>query len=295
MFVTSRRHFLRLAGTTLAGGGLWLKGADQAQAADRATDAAVMQLGLVTYNWGKDWDLPTLLANCEETGFAGVELRTTHKHGVEPILSDRERAEVAARFADSPVQLAGLGTVCEYQATDPDLVKKNIEESKAFIRLCHDVGGGGIKVRPNGLPEGVPVEKTLSQIGHALREVAEYGTGYGVAVRLEVHGHGTSELEHIKSIFDAADHENLYVCWNCNAQDLEGEGLRHNFKLVADRIGTVHIHDLRSDAYPWQELFALLKEARFEGWTLLEDGEQPADIVQAMHENRRLWQQLVAG
>ena len=29
-----------------------------------------MQLGLVTYMWGADWDLPTLIKNCEATGFA---------------------------------------------------------------------------------------------------------------------------------------------------------------------------------------------------------------------------------
>ena len=43
-----------------------------------------MQLGLVTYMWGADWDLPTLIKNCQLTGFRGVELRTAHKHGVEP-------------------------------------------------------------------------------------------------------------------------------------------------------------------------------------------------------------------
>ena len=31
-----------------------------------------MQLGLVTYMWGADWDLPTLIDNLKQTGFAGV-------------------------------------------------------------------------------------------------------------------------------------------------------------------------------------------------------------------------------
>ena len=41
-----------------------------------------MQLGLVTYQWGADWDLPTLLANCKKANVLGVELRTTHAHKV---------------------------------------------------------------------------------------------------------------------------------------------------------------------------------------------------------------------
>ena len=134
--------------------------------------------------------------------------------------------------------------------------------------------------------------KTLEQIGRALHEVAEFGADHGVAIRVEVHGRGTSELPHMKTIMDHADHENAYVCWNCNAQDLQGDGLEHNFRLVAEKINTVHIHDLRGDQYPWNLLFSLLKGQKFSGWTLLEDGAVPENIVAAMHENRKLWEQL---
>ena len=63
----SRRHFL--AGTAAATGLSAL-----ALPASLLTAAQVQQLklGLVTYNWGKDWDLPTVIANCEATGYAGV-------------------------------------------------------------------------------------------------------------------------------------------------------------------------------------------------------------------------------
>src|SRR5262245_49145060 len=66
-------------------------------------DPPEMPFGLVTYQWGADWDLPTLLANCEKAGAMGVELRTTHKHGVEPSLNAGQRRDVKARFADCPV------------------------------------------------------------------------------------------------------------------------------------------------------------------------------------------------
>ncbi|NNJ27180.1 sugar phosphate isomerase/epimerase family protein [Alienimonas chondri] len=255
-----------------------------------------MKLGLVTYNWGKDWGLPTVIRNCEATGFSGVELRSTHKHGVEITLDPAQRRQVAALFANSPVELAGLGSACEYHSPDPAVLKKNIEETKAFLRLCHDVGGGGVKVRPNGIPKEVPIEKTLEQIGLALRDVAQYGADLGVEVRLEVHGRdGSADLPNIKTMMDVADHPNAVVCWNCNPGELKGEGLKHNFDLVKDKIGTVHIHDLRTeDAYPWEQFFGLLKESDFTGWTLLEDGKVPKDIVAAMHENRPIWERLVA-
>ena len=75
-----------------------------------------MKLGLVTYNMAKDWDIPTLIERCVETGFAGVELRTTHAHGVEVELSASERAAVKQQFADSPIEIAGLGSAFDYHA-----------------------------------------------------------------------------------------------------------------------------------------------------------------------------------
>jgi sugar phosphate isomerase/epimerase len=250
-----------------------------------------MQLGLVTYMWGAEWDVPTLIKNCRLTGFTGVELRSSHKHGVEPSLDADERRRVAMTFRENEIELVGLGTACEYQSPDPAVLKKNIEDTKAFIKLAHDCGGSGVKVRPNGLPKDMPVAKTLEQIGLALKEVAAFGAGYGMQIRLEIHGHGTDKLEHIRTIMDVADHPGATVCWNSNPADLDGEGLEHNFNLVKDRLGTIHIHDLVS-SYPWPELFGLLKSAGFEGWTLLEEGDPTADPIRVMRYYRLLWERL---
>ncbi|MBI2823122.1 MAG: sugar phosphate isomerase/epimerase [Planctomycetia bacterium] len=250
-----------------------------------------MQLGLVTYMWGAEWDLPTVIKNCQLTGFRGVELRTMHKHGVEPSLSAAERRDVAKRFADGGVDLVGLGTTCEFHSPDPAVVKKNIDQTKDFIKLCHDCGGTGVKVRPNGLPKDVPVKQTLEQIGRSLAEAAAFGEGYGVTIRLEVHGRGTDELPNVKTIMDAATHPGAVVCWNCNATDMAGQGLVHNFNLVKDRLGTIHIHDLIS-SYPWQQLFDLLNEAGFQGWTLVEEGDKTADPIRVMTYYRLLWERM---
>ena len=51
-----------------------------------------MKLGMVTYNMGKDMDCPALIDLCKKTGLQGVELRTTHAHGVEIELPKEKRA-----------------------------------------------------------------------------------------------------------------------------------------------------------------------------------------------------------
>ena len=125
----------------------------------------MLRLGTITYNIAKDWDLPTILKRLEALKYEGVELRTTHAHGVEVDLSPAQRAEVKKRFDDSPVELAGMGSAFEYQATDPAVVRKNIEGTKEYVRLAHDLGAPGVKVRPNGVPKGADLDATLRQIG----------------------------------------------------------------------------------------------------------------------------------
>jgi sugar phosphate isomerase/epimerase len=256
-----------------------------------------LKLGLVTYQWGKDMSLPDLLATCAKTGFGGVELRSTHRHGVEPGMTPQQRAEAKKRFADSPVKLVGLGSACEYHAGDQAVVRRNIDETKAFIDLSAELGGSGVKVRPNGLPKDVPVERTLEQIGKALRVVGDHAAAAGQQIRLEVHGAGTQEIPNLRRIMEVADHPHVVVCWNCNGADLNGAGFEANFDSLAPWMGTVHIHDLRPGKvdYPWERLFPRLKACRnpgFTGWCLLEDGAVPADIPAAMEENRLIFSRL---
>lgn len=258
-----------------------------------------LKLGLVTYNWGKDWDIPTLIKHCTMTGFAGVELRTSHRHGVEIDLDGAARRTVKQRFKDSPIALVGLGSACEFHATDLDVVKKNIEQAKAFVQLCHDVGGSGVKVRPNGLPSEVPVEKTVEQIARALHSLGSFGADLGIQIRVEVHGKGTQDIPTMKTIMDAADHPNVVVCWNCNPTDLVGQGIRKHFQMLESHLGTVHIHDLRpgENEYPWDQLFPLLLACQspgFTGWCLLEEGVMPVDVVAAMHQNKQQFDKLIS-
>ena len=258
-----------------------------------AAGGSSMQFGLVTYLWGADWDLPTLIANCEAAGIAGVELRTTHAHGVEPSLTAAERDEVKQRFADSRVTCTGLGSNERFDNPDPAVVQQAIDASKEFIRLSHDIGSTGVKVKPDRFHEGVPREKTIEQIAAALNELGEFAAGFGQQVRLEVHGQ-CAELPTIKQICDIADNENVALCWNSNPTDLQGEGLEANFRLVRDRFGeTLHVHPLDDPEYPYQELFDLLVETEYAGWILLEAGGEPEDRIAALKEQQALFDALV--
>ena len=289
----SRRDFLRrsmyLGATAITGKHI---GKIFAQSSPKGISG--MRFGFVTYQWGRDWDLATLITNCEKTGVLGVELRTEHAHKVESNLTAQQRQEVKKRFDDSPVVLVGLGTNFCFHHTDPAKLKQDIEGAKEYIKLSRDVGGSGVKVKPNDLPNDVPREKTIEQIGKSLNELGKFGSDYGQQIRLEVHG-SCSPLPVIKQIMDIASHPNVGVCWNCNSEDLAGEGLKFNFNLVKGRFGdTVHVRELNIGDYPYQELINLLAEMGYGGWILLEARTEPQDRIKAMVEQHKVWGEMLA-
>lgn len=286
---TDRRHFLKTASLSAGAAAFVPQTVSAAASATAASTAAGRpRLGLVTYNLAKDWDIATIIKNCEAAKFEGVELRTTHAHKVEVNLTQAQREEVRRRFQDSRVQLMGLGSAFDYHTPDAAKLRRDIEATKEYIVLAHDVGASGVKVRPNGLPREVPVEKTLEQIGRALRELGAFADGYGQQIRLEVHGAGTAQLPHIRRILDVADHPNVGVCWNSNQTDLDGQGFDYNFDLVKHKLFTVHLRDLFLEEYPFRRLFERLNEIGFAGFCLAEIPES-ADPVRVMKYFRALF------
>ncbi len=290
----SRREFLvKSAAAGIGAAGLGTLAGCAKQAAVKP--GAGMKMGLVTYLWGKDWDLPTVIKNCELSGMLGVELRTQHAHGVEPTLNAAEREEVKKRFADSPVVCVGYGSNQEFHSPDPVELKKNIEGTFELIKLCHDIGASGVKVKPNNLPDEVPPEKTIAQIGDALNQVGKFAADYGQIIRVEVHGRKTAEIPNMKAIFDHVTDPNVFMCWNCNDQDLLPAGLEANFNSVKDRFGdTVHVRELNIGDYPYQELFNLFVAMDYSGWLLLEGRGEQADPIAAMKEQLALFKDMIA-
>lgn len=249
-----------------------------------------MFLGAVTYNVLKDWDLDKIVTTLGQLGYDAVELRTEHKHGVEPSIGAAERKAVQAKFAASGVRLLSYGTTCEFHSPDPAVRAKNIETAKQFIDLAHDTGALGIKVRPNGLPKEVPPETTVRHIGDALRILGQEGEKKGVEIWMEVHGRDTQNPPVSAAIMKAANHRNVGVCWNSNPTDIVNGTIRPSFELLRPWIKNVHINELTNN-YPWRELFGLLQRAKYERYTLCEAAESK-EPERFLRYYKALWTEL---
>ena len=99
----NRREFLATSAAMLVAGPAGIAAVARAATGATTESPRPLSFGMVTYLWGRDFSLPELLVACEASGLEGLELRTTHRHGVERDLGAEERREIRKRFADSPV------------------------------------------------------------------------------------------------------------------------------------------------------------------------------------------------
>ena len=251
-----------------------------------------MQLGAVTYNVLKDMDLDTVIRTLEAADFDCVELRTGHKHAVEPTISEDERKRVADRFARSKVKLLSYGTTCEFQSADPAERKRQIDLAKQFVSLAHDTNATGVKVRPNGLAKGVPRETSIANIAAGLREVGDHGYVHGVEIWLEVHGPETQVPTAAAEIMRATNHKNVGLCWNSNPTDVVNGSVKASFDLLRPWLKSCHINELIS-GYPYRELFRLMKQSGYDRWTLCEcpESKEPDRFLRYY---RALWTEWTA-
>lgn len=247
--------------------------------ADRL-DQPVMKFGMVTYLWGRDLPLPVLLETCAKSKIGGVELRTTHAHGVEPRLTPTQRQRIRDDFERSGVELVGLGSDERFDSPEESRFRSAIEATRAFLELSHDLGGGGVKVKPDRFHEGVPRERTIQQIATGLCEVGRTAEQLGQEVRLEVHG-DCSDPAVIHSIMMQVDSPAVRVCWNSNPRDLGNPGIESNFALLRPYFGeTLHVRELDDKSYPYSMLIRMLSESDWNGWLLLEAHSEPGPIEQ---------------
>jgi sugar phosphate isomerase/epimerase len=275
---------LRLGKSSTALAALSLSGG-----AEAAGTPPRFHLGIVTYNLAANWDIETIIKNCEAADFEGAELRTTHKHEVEPSITSSRRSEVKKRFADSRVRLVSLGTTCEYQSPDAAVVEKNIEETRRWCELAQDLGCLGVKVRPNGFPRDVPHEQILDQIGRALAKCGDAARDHGVEIWMEVHGEGTQIPSHAHQILTVANHPSVGACWNSNPTDVENGSVQKGFELLKPWIRSCHINNLDNRAYPWHELFTLLRSINFDRYTFAEIAQPSCEPLRFMSYYRALW------
>lgn len=262
----------------------------------RGARVSKMRFGFTTYTWGKEWDIPTIIANCSRAKAYGVEVRTSMRfpHGIELDMSSAGRAAAKKQFADSPVKVVGLACSEKFDHMDPAKLKAAIEAAKGYMQLSHDIGGRGVRVFCNDFHKEVPEEKTIEQVARSLNEVARSAAGVGQIVRLENHGN-MGRFATLRKVMDQVTEKNVRIKLNCDAKDAEGGKFEENFALIKGFLDdTIHMHDVNNDTkFPYQLQSDLLIKMGWEGWWLVEMSSNVPDKVQALTDIRVGWERMV--
>jgi sugar phosphate isomerase/epimerase len=194
------------------------------------------------------------------------------------------------------VTCVGIGSNEKLHHENPAQLKAAMDATRAFLKLSADIGGSGVKVKPDHCPGGETLDRTIERIGLSLQQLGKEASDIGQEIRLEVHG-SCAKLPLIERILEVADHPAVGACWNCNDSDLEGDGIEKNFSRIQERLAnTLHVRRLDEKRYPYQKLFGLLRQAKWDGWMLLEAHDRPPEArVEALRAQRAYFEALVSG
>ncbi len=230
-----------------------------------------MKLSLLTFELGKGFTLDELLGICARYGYEGVECRAQldHEHGLELETTPEQRAGIKAKFEDSPVALAGIGTSCRFEFPDPPERQEQVDIAKRFVDLAVDIGAPRIRVFGNAFPEGSDKDKVVENVGHCLREIAEHAEGTGVECNLEMHG-DFYYWEYALRAVEIADHPGIGIVYNCDPRETNWGPISNHLDPIRSYLRHVHLHDLEATDYPYPELFRILKNVGYAGFASLE-------------------------
>ena len=94
---------------------------------------------------------------------------------------------------------------------------------------------------------------------------------------------------------EQVEQPSVRVKLNSTARDAGGEGFEHNFNLVRKYLGTtLHLHDQREQDFPYLRQLQLLAQTNWKGWALLEVSHAVPDRLQALIEQRELFDNMLA-
>ena len=94
---------------------------------------------------------------------------------------------------------------------------------------------------------------------------------------------------------DQVEQPSVRVKLNSDVRDTAGRGFEYNFNLVKDFLGeTLHLHNLKDTEFPYQLQMDLLVKMGWCGWQLMEAENKVPDRVQALIEQRRIWDRMLA-
>ncbi|WP_171113947.1 MULTISPECIES: sugar phosphate isomerase/epimerase family protein [Streptomyces] len=217
--------------------------------------------------------LPDVLRLATEHGYHGVELRAHPEEPVHPGIGAAERAEAAAKFKESGVELLGVAGYARVAAPGDD--EPVLTELRALLDLARDLGAPYVRVFPGGTAEQSP-EEADATAARRLGTAAEYAGEAGVRILLETHDSHRTGADAIR-ILGLVGHRQVGALWDVMHTWLGGEQPQETYAALSPYLGYVQVKDIASaddttplplgaGVLPLAETVELLSRHGWDGW-----------------------------
>lgn len=238
----------------------------------------MIRFGAHAFVWVGDWTTETgneAIRRAAEVGFDFIEI---------PLLRP-ERFDAAAHRA--VLQETGLGVTCSLTLPRDAHMPSHPEAAKRFLRAALDgveaVGstylGGCIAYHLGTFTGAPPSEEELGVVAQTLREVASEAEERGITLALEAcnryETYLVNTLEDARALVRRVAAPNLRLHADTYHMNIEEEGFRQPLARTADTLDYVHMSEshrglVGTGTVDWDEVWAGLTEARFDGSLVLE-------------------------
>ena len=217
--------------------------------------------------------LPDVLRLATTHGYHGVELRTHPEEPVHLGLTLAERADVAAEFKASGVEILGLAGYVRVAAPGDD--EPVLADLRALLELARDVGAPFVRVFPGGGTEQTP-EEADAAAARRLGTAAEYAADLGVRILLETHDSHRTGAAAIR-VLGPVGHRQVGSLWDVMHTWLGGEQPSESYAALAPHLGYVQVKDIASaedttplalgaGVLPLAECVEVLSRHGWDGW-----------------------------
>ncbi|MGV9255694.1 sugar phosphate isomerase/epimerase family protein [Streptomyces sp. NPDC003697] len=206
-------------------------------------------------------------------GYHGVELRAHPEEPVHTGLDRARRADVAARFKDSGVEILGLAGYARVAAPGDDAAV--LAEIRELLGLAADLGAPFVRVLPGGTPGQNP-EEADAVAARRLGTAAEYATDLGVRILLETHDSHRTGADATR-VLGLVGHRQVGALWDVMHTWLGGEQPTDTWAALGPFLGYVQVKDaasaedttplpLGAGGVPLAECVEVLSRHGWDGW-----------------------------
>jgi sugar phosphate isomerase/epimerase len=217
--------------------------------------------------------LPDVLRLAADHGYHGVELRAHAEEPVHAGLGSAERADAAAQFKASGVEVLGIAGYA--RVAEPGEDEPVLDEMRALCELARDLGAPFVRFFPGGGTEQ-SADEADTTAARRLGLAAEHAADLGVRILLETHdSHRTGAAA--TRVLGLVGHRNAGALWDVMHTWLGGEQPSTSYAAPAPYLGYVQVKDIASPedttplalgagVLPLAECVEVLSRDGWDGW-----------------------------